>query len=42
MAALVDSNILVYRFDSRFPLKQAQDAELLTMAETHRAAPYGR
>ncbi len=29
MAALVDTNILVYRFDSRFPLKQEQATELL-------------
>ena len=29
MAGLVDTNILVYRFDPRFPLKQAQATELL-------------
>lgn len=29
MAGLVDTNILVYRFDPRFPLKQARAAELL-------------
>lgn len=29
MAALVDTNILVYRFDPRFPKKQAVAAELL-------------
>lgn len=29
MAALVDTNILVYRFDSRFPDKQAVATELL-------------
>jgi len=29
VAALVDTNILVYRFDPRFPLKQAQATELL-------------
>lgn len=29
MAALVDTNILVYRFDPRFPEKQAVAAELL-------------
>ena len=29
MAALVDTNILVYRFDRRFPKKQALAAELL-------------
>ena len=29
MAALVDTNILVYRFDARFPKKQARAAELL-------------
>jgi predicted nucleic acid-binding protein len=29
VAALVDTNVLVYRFDSRFPAKQAQAIELL-------------
>lgn len=29
MAALIDSNILVYRFDGRFPEKQARATELL-------------
>ena len=29
VAALVDTNILVYRFDSRFPDKQARATELL-------------
>ena len=29
MAALVDTNILVYRFDPRFPLKQERATELL-------------
>lgn len=29
MAALVDTNILVYRFDPRFPEKQARATELL-------------
>ena len=29
MAALVDTNILVYRFDARFPDKQARATELL-------------
>ena len=29
MAALVDTNILVYRFDARFPEKQARATELL-------------
>ncbi len=29
MAALVDTNILVYRYDPRFPRKQARAAELL-------------
>ena len=29
MAGLVDTNILVYRFDSRFPAKQARATELL-------------
>lgn len=29
MAALVDTNILVYRFDERFPEKQARATELL-------------
>lgn len=29
MAGLVDTNILVYRYDARFPLKQARAAELL-------------
>lgn len=29
MAALVDTNILVYRYDPRIPLKQARAAELL-------------
>lgn len=29
MAGLVDTNILVYRYDPRFPLKQARAAELL-------------
>jgi predicted nucleic acid-binding protein len=29
VAALVDTNILVYRYDPRFPLKQARAAELL-------------
>ena len=29
MAALVDTNVLVYRFDPRFPLKQEQATELL-------------
>ena len=29
MAALVDTNVLVYRFDPRFPAKQSQASELL-------------
>ena len=29
MAGLVDTNILVYRYDPRFPLKQARAADLL-------------
>jgi predicted nucleic acid-binding protein len=29
VAALVDTNVLVYRFDSRFPAKQARATELL-------------
>ena len=29
MAALVDTNILVYRYDPRFPLKQARATQLL-------------
>lgn len=29
MAGLVDTNILVYRYDPRFPLKQARAVELL-------------
>ena len=29
MAALVDTNVLVYRFDPRFPEKQAMASELL-------------
>jgi len=29
MAALVDTNVLVYRFDPRFPAKQRQASELL-------------
>jgi predicted nucleic acid-binding protein len=29
VAALVDTNVLVYRFDSRFPQKQRQATELL-------------
>jgi predicted nucleic acid-binding protein len=29
VAGLVDTNILVYRYDARFPLKQARAAELL-------------
>ena len=29
MAALVDTNVLVYRFDPRFPLKQERATELL-------------
>jgi len=29
VAALVDTNVLVYRFDPRFPAKQAKAAELL-------------
>ncbi|HVV51228.1 MAG TPA: PIN domain-containing protein [Polyangia bacterium] len=29
MAALVDTNVLVYRFDSRFPEKQARATEIL-------------
>lgn len=29
MAALVDTNVLVYRFDSRFPRKQAIATDLL-------------
>ena len=29
MAALVDTNVLVYRFDARFPKKQARATELL-------------
>lgn len=29
MAGLVDTNILVYRYDPRFPLKQARATELL-------------
>lgn len=30
MAALVDTNVLVYRFDPRFPAKQARSIEVLT------------
>jgi predicted nucleic acid-binding protein len=29
VAALVDTNVLVYRFDSRFPQKQARASEIL-------------
>lgn len=29
MAALVDTNVLVYRFDPRFPEKQRKATELL-------------
>lgn len=29
MAALIDTNVLVYRFDARFPEKQARAVELL-------------
>lgn len=29
MAALVDTNVLIYRYDPRFPLKQARATELL-------------
>ena len=29
MAALVDTNVLVYRFDSRFPVKQKRATEIL-------------
>jgi predicted nucleic acid-binding protein len=29
VAGLVDTNVLVYRYDSRFPLKQARATELL-------------
>ncbi len=29
MAALVDTNVLVYRFDPRFPVKQTAARELL-------------
>ena len=29
MAALVDTNVLVYRFDSRFPVKQTRATEIL-------------
>ena len=29
MAALVDTNVLVYRFDSRFPVKQKRATALL-------------
>ena len=42
MVALVDTNILVYRFDSRFPLKQERATELLRQGIVDRsiAVPY--
>ena len=42
MAALVDTNILVYRVDPRFPLKQAQATELLRqgIADRSLVLPY--
>jgi predicted nucleic acid-binding protein len=38
VAALVDTNVLVYRFDSRFPDKQARATELLRAGIADRAA----
>jgi predicted nucleic acid-binding protein len=42
VAALVDTNILVYRFDPRFPLKQEQATQLLRQGIVDRsiALPY--
>lgn len=42
MAALVDTNVLVYRFDPRFPLKQEMATELLRegMADRSIVLPY--
>jgi len=42
VAALVDTNILVYRVDPRFPLKQAQATELLRqgIADRSLVLPY--
>lgn len=42
MAGLVDTNILVYRFDSRFPTKQTQATALLRrgIAEESLVVPY--
>lgn len=37
MAGLVDTNILVYRYDPRFPLKQARAADLLRSGITDRS-----
>ena len=37
MAGLVDTNILVYRYDPRFPRKQAQATELLRLAIADRS-----
>jgi predicted nucleic acid-binding protein len=37
VAALVDTNILVYRFDPRFPLKQERATELLRQGMVDRS-----
>jgi predicted nucleic acid-binding protein len=37
VAGLVDTNVLVYRFDPRFPLKQARATELLRGGITDRS-----
>ena len=37
MAALVDTNVLVYRFDPRFPLKQERATELLRQGMVNRS-----
>lgn len=37
MAALVDTNVLVYRFDPRFPLKQERATELLRQGMVDRS-----
>ncbi|HEY6516143.1 MAG TPA: PIN domain-containing protein [Steroidobacteraceae bacterium] len=37
MAGLVDTNILVYRYDPRFPLKQARATELLRSGAADRS-----
>ena len=37
MAALVDTNVLVYRFDPRFPLKQERATELLRQGVVDRS-----